>query len=333
MRSLTISQYTGIVVIGRNEGERLERCLRSALYHAKRTVYVDSGSSDDSVGYARSTGVEVIQLDSSIPFSAGRARNEGFWHLTNSDEGLKYIHFIDGDTELCDGWLDFAEAHLERNPNWAIVSGRRLERYPENSVYNLLCDIEWNSPIGEATSCGGDFLVRVSAFVDVAGFNRIVVSGEEPELCYRMRTKDWRIFRLDHPMTLHDANMRSFSQWWKRAIRSGHGYAQGYALHGREAEKYCLRDSLRIWFWAFLFPVLTFLSSGTYHSLWLLLFLLYPIHLLRIAINVNRRTSNWKRSLVYSLYNIIGKWPQLYGQLVFLIRSVSNTDPTIIEYK
>ena len=67
----------GIVVIGRNEGGRLIRCLTS-LKENKQLVYVDSGSTDSSVIEARRRGAEVVELNMEIPFTAARARNEGF---------------------------------------------------------------------------------------------------------------------------------------------------------------------------------------------------------------------------------------------------------------
>ena len=54
---------TGVVVIGRNEGERLKRCLESLREMRARTVYVDSGSSDGSVAFGHSVGVAVLELD------------------------------------------------------------------------------------------------------------------------------------------------------------------------------------------------------------------------------------------------------------------------------
>src|SRR4051794_38450615 len=67
----------GVVVIGRNEGQRLVRCLQSLTPAGAPVVYVDSGSTDGSVQRARELGAKVIELDRSIPFSASRARNTG----------------------------------------------------------------------------------------------------------------------------------------------------------------------------------------------------------------------------------------------------------------
>ena len=112
---------------------------------------------------------------------------------------------------------------------------RVRERHPDASPYNKLCDIEWNTPVGDAKSCGGDAMMRVSAFRQVGGFDAGVIAGEEPELCVRLRANGWTLERINAEMTLHDAAMTRFSQFWKRAKRAGHAYAEGAAVHGRGA--------------------------------------------------------------------------------------------------
>jgi GT2 family glycosyltransferase len=326
------SNNIGVVVIGRNEGERLKRCLISVLNQIDRIVYVDSGSSDDSVQYANSLGVEVVKLDMTIPFSAGRARNEGFNHLAKKLHQLKYIQFIDGDCELQDGWLAFGVQFLEENSKCAVVAGRRKERFPEQSTYNLLCDIEWNTPIGEVKACGGDLLIRRSAFEEVEGFNPTVIAGEEPDLCYRLRKKNWSIFRLDHPMTLHDAAITRFSQWWKRCVRSGHAYAQGYALHANDGLGYCSKESLKIWFWALIFPVFILLLTSSVNIVFLLLFSMYLVQFVKISLQMDKHLGNMAQSVKYSIFIIIGRFPQLIGQLIFIKRKLSSDKFSIIEY-
>lgn len=215
----------GIVVIGRNEGERLRKCL-SSTPDGIPVVYVDSASTDHSIEIARSRRAEVVILDLSIPFTAARARNVGFARLAELAQGLAYVQFIDGDCELDPSWLATARGFLQSNSPVAAVCGRRRERFPEHSIYNGFCDDEWNTPVGVTKACGGDVLVRASAFSDVGGFDAALIAGEEPELCSRLRGSGWQIWRLDAPMTIHDAAMYRFAQWWKRALRSGYGYAQ-----------------------------------------------------------------------------------------------------------
>jgi GT2 family glycosyltransferase len=322
-----------VVIIGRNEGERLKDCLRSVIGITEGIVYVDSGSSDGSVEYACSKNVAVVELDMSLPFSAARARNEGFFHLICKYPEFQFVQFIDGDCQLCGDWLAPAKKYLQENPGCAIVAGRRAERYPEKSVYNLLCDIEWDTPIGEAKACGGDFMIRRESFEKAGGFNPEVVAGEEPELCYRLRRQGWTIYRLGQLMTIHDADITRFNQWWMRAVRSGHAYAQGLMLHGFEGKGYCVRASLRIWFWAFLFPGL--ISGGIALYSYKIIFLssLYFVHFIKIAISLNKRQRGIKRTLIYALFNIVGNFPLLFGQAAYLFRRFRRKNVVIVEYK
>src|SRR5487761_1699046 len=244
------SGAVGVVVIGRNEGARLKRCFESLLGTAESIVYVDSGSSDDSVRVSRALGIEVVDLDLRTPFTAARAHNEGFRKLIQSRPELQYVFFVDGDCCVMPGWLDDACRFLATREDVAVVWGRRRERYPEKSIYNLLCDIEWNSwPMGETKACGGDAVMRIAAVREVNGYRPDLICGEEPELCVRLRKAGWRIWHLDVDMTLHDAALDRFSQWWKRMIRGGYAYARGADLHGAPPERHWVRECRSIWAW------------------------------------------------------------------------------------
>src|SRR6185437_3392379 len=191
------------------------------LSDASALVYVDSGSTDGSVELARDRRVETITLDMSVPFTAARARNSGFARLRGLNPHFRYVQFIDGDCELVPGWAGKAASFLESNPDIAAVCGRLRERYPERSVYNWLCDKEWNGPVGEISACAGNVMMSAQAFESVGGYRDDVIAGEESELCIRLRRANWRIWRLDTEMALHDAAMTKFSQWWGRVERGG----------------------------------------------------------------------------------------------------------------
>jgi GT2 family glycosyltransferase len=223
----------GVVAIGRNEGERLARCLASLDPAARPTVYVDSGSTDGSPDRARSLGAEVVALDLSVPFTAARARNAGFDRLLAVAPEVEYVQFADGDCEVDPNWIPTATAELDARPDVAVVCGRRRERFPAATVYNRLCDLEWAGPAGETLACGGDALVRVSALKAVGGYRPDLIAGEEPELCVRLRANGGKIVRLAAEMTRHDAAMTRFGQWWKRNVRAGHAFAQVSRLHAR----------------------------------------------------------------------------------------------------
>lgn len=322
----------GVVVIGRNEGERLKRCIRSLSMADLRLVYVDSASTDESVAFVNDQGFDVIELDMSIPFSAARARNEGYRFLADKYPELEFIQFVDGDCEVVDGWLTKALSHLQANPKIVAVCGRRRERYPEQTIYNQICDIEWDSPVGFAKATGGDFMCRLSALIDVDGFNPQVVAGEEPELCFRLREQGWLIERIDSEMTWHDAAMTSWKQWWKRYERSGHAYAQGFFIHGASPEKYCRKDVLRILVWALLLPLFILLSAMVI-SPWCLIFA--GVYLLKVAQLTKFFKSRFSNtvSLAYAISLVFGKFPQLVGVLRYVIKKISGSEVKIIEYK
>ena len=240
-----VADHVGAVAIGRNEGERLVRCLASLRGRAERVVYVDSGSTDGSVAAARAAGAEVVELDLSRPFTAARARNAGFARLCDIAPDIGFVQFLDGDCELAEGWIDAALAALAAGPDIAVVCGRRRERHPEASLWNRMIDAEWDSPAGEAKACGGDAMMRRSAVEAVGGYREDLIAGEEPEMCFRMRAAGWRILRLDAEMTLHDAAMTRMAQWWQRARRAGHTYAEGVALHGSAPERYRVAELRR----------------------------------------------------------------------------------------
>lgn len=247
----------GIVAIGRNEGTRFQQCLESfkSLELDFTFVYVDSGSTDNSVNYARAAGYAVVELDTSIPFTAARARNAGVNFLKEMQPDLAYIQFIDGDCQIDTKWLSTAMETLDKETELAVVCGRRAEIKPDASLYNLLIDKEWDTPIGYAKACGGDAMYRASAFFDVNGFNDSIIAGEEPELCYRLRKQGWKIKRIDESMTYHDAALYSFGAWWKRAERYGHAAFEGAWRYGREPERYYIPQVRGIVLWGGILPV------------------------------------------------------------------------------
>ena len=244
---MTSGSGVAAVLIGRNEGARLVAAFAAIPPDVWPVVYVDSGSTDGSVAAAQAAGARVVKLDMSRPFTAARARNEGFAAL--GADTPEFVQFIDGDCSLDPGWIPTATAFLKTTPAAAVACGRRRERFPDASLWNRLCDEEWDTPIGKARACGGDALFRTSAFASVGGYNPTLIAGEEPELCVRLRAAGWEIWRLDAEMTLHDAAMTRFSQWWKRMRRGGHAFAEGAALHGAPPERHFVSETRRALVW------------------------------------------------------------------------------------
>lgn len=320
---------SGAIAIGRNEGERLRCCLRS-LSTATLVVYVDSGSTDGSAQWARDQGVCVVELDMSIPFTAARARNVGFQRLQEVAPEVRFVQFIDGDCELNEGWSEHAISFLESHPEVAVVCGRLRERYPNRTIYNWLCDKEWDRPPGEVRACGGIAMMRADAFAAVGGYRENIIAGEEPELCFRLREAGFHIWRLDYDMALHDAAITQFSQWWRRALRAGHAFAQGVYLHGASPERYYVREFCRAWFFGILLPT-TLLISGLVFGPWgWATWLIYPLHVLQ---KIVRSSGPLGDRALLALFDVLGHFPQACGQIKFIYDRMLAREASLIEYK
>ena len=326
------SSNIGLVVIGRNEGARLVRSLESVAGRVHSVVYVDSGSTDDSVAEAEQRGARVVDLPMGQPVTAGRARNAGFTALLEADPDLNFIQFIDGDCALAPDWLDTARDFLEAHPTHAIVCGHRQELHPEHTLYNRLCDLEWYGPAGDAEACGGDFMVRADVFAEVSGFNPILIAGEEPEMCHRIRRAGYRVHRLDASMTYHDAAMTHFRQWARRTSRSGYAYAARAALHWRDGTRFGWRENGRIVIWAALLPLASLVAAIALSPWWLLLLLLYPLQVIRQWRRLGREQPN-QPVVAAALFVVLGKWPEFHGQCLFLARALTRREQRLIEYK
>jgi glycosyltransferase involved in cell wall biosynthesis len=313
----------------------LRRCLLSIPTEVRQVVYVDSGSTDDSVEFARSRGADVVDLDMSIPFTAARARNAGWRRLLELTPGLEFVQFVDGDCRLAAGWITAGLAEITSDKGVAAVFGHRREEHPETSVYNLVCDIEWrwDLPLGDVTSFGGDALISVQALTSAGGYDDTLIAGEEPELCFRMRQQGWRIRHIDHPMTLHDAALTRFGQWWQRARRSGHAYAELGAMHGQTPEQYMVRQVRSIAAWTLGVPALSFGLALPTLGLSLGLLGGYGVLFDRIRRSQVDKGVEPRDATLYAFYCVLGKFPQMVGITNYWLNRASGRRSKIIEYK
>lgn len=313
------AEHVEAVVIGRNEGARLVACLASLQGEVARIVYVDSGSTDGSVEAAHAAGAEVVMLDMRAPFTAARARNAGLGRVRTP-----FVQFVDGDCTVQPGWIEAALDHMAADPRCGVVCGRRREMHPGASIYNRLCDIEWDTPVGAAQSCGGDALMRRAALEEVHGFDSGLIAGEEPDLCLRLRARGWTIWRLGVEMTRHDADMHRFGQWWRRAGRAGHAYAEGAARHGAPPYRHWVRETRRALIWGAALPFAVLIGGLIWPPI-LLIALAYPAQILRLGM----QRGDWG----WALFTVLGKFPEAGGALRYYIARLRGRSLGLIEYK
>ncbi len=325
----------GIVVIGRNEGERLKTCLESVQKFGFPIAYVDSGSTDQSVQLARQYVSCVHQLDRSSPFSAARARNEGFDVLTQKFPNIQYVQFVDGDCVVAPSWFDGALAAFNKNPALALVLGHRKELKPELTIYNHLAAMEWNSPVGELTNFGcliGSFLIKVAVFRAMHGFKTNVIAGEDSELGVRMCLAGYKMKKIDCHMETHDANMLKFSQWWSRAVRAGHAIGQRAFINGKTTVKDCVKERKSTLIWGIAMPILWLILLIIKPILSVFILMLYGILGLKVHLYCLKLGMSTKDALTYTFFIVVGKLANGIGLLKFYMNTLKK-QYVLIEYK
>ena len=321
-----------VVIIGRNEGERLERCILSAQaiqdWAPIEIFYVDSGSTDGSPDLAARLGATVLPLPPGA-FTAARARNLG-WRQAAGE----LVLFLDGDTILDADFPLHALSELRNDPANAAAWGHRREVCPCLSVYVRILDLDWVYKPGETLFFGGDVLVRRAALEAVNGFDETLIAGEEPEMCRRMRNLGWRIQHIDVPMTLHDLAITRFSQYWRRSQRAGYAFAAVSARFRTTSDPFwsdeASRNRQRGLFWL-LTPILALIASAALLSpwpitLWLLLLLVFAV---RTAWQYRWKPAPWTTLLLYGFHSHLQQIPIFFGQLQFK----RNRNKALMEYK
>ena len=317
----------------------MDRSLRSIEGNSCPVLYVDSGSTDGSVELGRRLASEVVALDDSVPFTAARARNAGVKRLLECDGSLELVQFVDGDCELETGWLKAARAALDRDPSLGAVCGRLRERRPDASLYARLSQMEWNRPTGETLTCGGIAMFRVAALTAVGGFNASMIAGEEPELCHRLRRAGWRIERLDKAMAVHDGGMMTFRQWWLRAVRDGHAYAERAVRQLGPGGQGPIRQVASMLLWGFLAPVaalggVVVAASNPRAAVFPLAIVCgYGVLFGRIHRSARRQGESRRHAALYALFCVLAKLPHCVGAVRYWIARARGRARELIEYK
>lgn len=317
------------VVIGRNEGERLRACIAALQPQVRRIVYVDSGSTDGSPALVAALGVEVVLLDSDVPFTAARARNAGIAALFGHADRPEFVQLVDGDCALRERWIETARAFLHADPKAALVFGRLRERFPQASIYNRLCDWEWNTPIGPARASGGNVLIRAAALQAVGGYRDEVIAAEDDEMCQRLLHQGWTLWRIAAEMAWHDAAILRFGQWWRRAVRAGHGFAQVGALH----PGHFVAARRRVWVWGAMLPVLLLVGVLIAPALAVGVAVLFALSLSRVAWRFRKGGMSGFDALKGAVLVTLSKVPNLVGVVTWLWRRQCGSAARIIEYK
>lgn len=225
MNPVTLS----IVVIGRNEAERIGKCLESiqneiTTFPSAELIFVDAGSTDDSVAIAARLGIKALEID---PANAASARNAGLARCTG-----KYVQFLDGDMILSPGWLQFALERLEVC-EFDAVAGKIVEETKNASIYSRVFGLDWNHKSGPVETLGGASLWRRQVIQRLGGFDEALDVGEDPDLSLRARALGHQLMQLDVTMVGHSLGLRTLGDWVCRGKSVGRSTALVFKRHSQ----------------------------------------------------------------------------------------------------
>lgn len=190
-----------VIVIGRNEGARLDACLSSAQRALRmlsyELIYVDSRSTDDSVAIARARGARCFVLEEEDT-TAGLGRYAG----TRAAHG-EYLLFLDGDMQLQPGFVEQAMMRMAAG-GCDGVCGIREDRYMKGGTVVSVrenyfgCTQERTAP-----EFGGAIFLSAEALNRCGGWSTDTVACEEAELHARLLAAGCTIIELPVPMIIH----------------------------------------------------------------------------------------------------------------------------------
>lgn len=325
-----------VVIIGRNEGQRLVKCIESVKSLAGRdypteVIYVDSDSQDDSPARAAQLGAIVITVRPERPCAA-IGRNAG-WRAAKAPQ----VMFLDGDTVLQPGFIEKAREAM-RDPAVAVVWGHRREAHPEQSIFNRVLDLDWIYPPGPTDFCGGDAMMRRSVLEEVGGFGEHLIAGEEPELCQRMRAKGYVILHIDQPMTRHDLAITRWAAYWRRAVRAGYAYADVSQRLKNTAFPLWRSEAKRNWIHSAVLATLLLgaaVATATAATAWPLVFagLTYLALSLRSAYRARWKCDDPWTLLCYGIHSHLQQIPITVGQIEYWWNRLQGRKRHLIEYK
>lgn len=325
-----------VVIIGRNEGARLERCIASVQAMDRQgfsleIIYVDSASVDSSVVLAESMGATCIPLRQTRT-TAALGRNAG-WRASSGS----IILFLDGDTILDPHFVVRALPSFD-SPEIAVAWGHRRETDGAASLYNRVLDLDWMYAPGLTPFCGGDALMRRSVLEATGGFDDTLIAGEEPELCRRITGLGFHVLHIDEPMTGHDLAITHFGQYWRRASRAGHAFAEVSERFRHTASPFWLGEAQRNRSRAILLLVLGLgsLAGALLCQHWWPLLTglgLFCLVAVRTAWKARWKSGDRLTLLLYGFHSHLQQLPIFVGQLQFRRDRRRGLQRGLVEYK
>lgn len=322
----------GIVVIGRNEGDRLVAALTAAMPWRARLVYVDSNSYDGSADRAEAMGVDVVRL-SEGRLSAARGRRVGLEFLSQTTAELQFVQFVDGDCTLHPEWIGHALERMKADPHLGAVAGHLREHHQDDSLLLRVVAVDWDLPIGRVDVVGGISMMRLSALREAGGWNDDLIAGEELDLSIRIQAAGYSLERINCEMCRHDMGVTHLGEFWRRSVRTGFSYAQLAWLHRRTGPKRWVRRTIGAIAYGLLLPFAVAFGWLWHWGVSVAAACLMVLLFGRLLIWRLRRADSIGIAVAYAAIVTACKTAQAMGAMKFLTGRLLGRTQGIIEYK
>lgn len=202
-----------VVIIGRNEEQFIAKSIRSALavqpqLPSLEVIFVDSASTDRSVEIAKELPIRVLQLRPDWPLCVAAGRYTGFLHSRG-----RYILFLDGDAEVEAEWLVRAVEFMDQHPRYGAVAGVLDEEYvnPEGLQMGGTKNVfgqDLTQSLIDCKALGGIAMYRRTAMEQAGTVNPHLPTGEDDELCMRIRNCGFQLARIEGRMAIKYTEQR-----------------------------------------------------------------------------------------------------------------------------
>jgi hypothetical protein len=108
-------------------------------------------------------------------------------------------------------------------------------------------------------------------------------------------------------------------------VRAGQAYAQGAWLHGRNAERFGVRESLSALFFGGVLPIVSLIAMAYAGPVAALILLVYPAQVLRIALRHTEPKLGLSDRMALGLFTVLGKFAECQGQIGFWLGGRTGT--------
>lgn len=222
-----------VVIKALNEESNISRAIESSLKavapYGGEVIVADGGSADRTAEIAAAFPVTVVQLGKPEERCCGISPQLGYQHSRG-----EYVYVLDGDMELDAAFLSRAVKLLDKAPHIAGVGGyigeMRIANFEFEHRSRRLTAGRFIHP-AEVGHLAGGGLYRRTAIDQVRYLSdRNLHSNEEYDLGVRLRSKGWRLIRLeDHAADHYGYSLGSYLLLLHRA-KSGYILGSGEVL-------------------------------------------------------------------------------------------------------